>query len=147
MDDLGDRVVRVLLVAPHGGLRAGCRSVIELTDGFDVCGEAADLREVIPLIRTTCPDLVVVTLSFQYASDLALIRQIKAGAALPKVLVLAIRGDDDEAFVAHQCRAAGADLFVRNTGEAKQLTLAACEVMRDNGIPRSRCRAPVTAGV
>ncbi|NUQ65019.1 MAG: response regulator transcription factor [Pirellulales bacterium] len=123
------RIFDVLIVAKHAGLRSACRAVLELTPEMRVCGEAAYCGEGLCLFRNRRPDLVVLFLSFRYAGELWLIRQIKRIAPAARVLVLAIRGEADEQVAAHRCREAGADAFVRNTGESAQLMEAVRAVL------------------
>lgn len=118
------RALNVLLVAQHSGLREACRAVVELLPELQVCGEAASQAEAIRLLRTAHPDLVVIVLSFQYTTDLQLIRHIKTLDPSTKTLVFAIRDAQDEYLTACRCQDAGADLYVRNTGEAWRLAEA-----------------------
>lgn len=136
----------VLIVALHSGLREACRAVVELLPQLHVCGEAAGHAEALRLLKAVHPDLVLVVLSFQYAPDLQFMRAVKTLNRSTKILVFAIRDVHDECITARRCREAGADLYVRNTGEAWRLAEALeslaggqpqkdCETMGMSGQP------------
>ena len=50
---------RVLLVDDHEVLRSGMRSLLEASEGYSVCGEAADGRAGVERASELRPDIVV----------------------------------------------------------------------------------------
>ena len=55
--------IRVLLADDHTLIRAGIRALLEKLPGVEVAGEASDGREVIDLIKTHQPDMVLMDIS------------------------------------------------------------------------------------
>jgi DNA-binding NarL/FixJ family response regulator len=80
--------VRVLIVDDQEPFRAVARMVVELTDGFDVVGEAATGEDSIMSARVLKPDLILMDMNLPGISGLEATKQILAGPAPPVVLVL-----------------------------------------------------------
>ncbi len=51
--------MRVLIVDDQAPFRAAARAVVELTDGFEVVGEAASGEASVDAARAVAPDLVL----------------------------------------------------------------------------------------
>lgn len=51
--------VRVLIVDDQAAFRRAARAVVELTDGFEVAGEAASGEASVEVVGSLCPDLVL----------------------------------------------------------------------------------------
>lgn len=78
---------RILLVDDHEMIRHGIRSLLEVYDDLEICGEAADGLEAIAKARELDPDLIVMDLSMPRAGGLAAIHQIKQSQSRAKVLI------------------------------------------------------------
>ncbi|MDQ2960922.1 MAG: response regulator transcription factor [Candidatus Dormibacteraeota bacterium] len=83
--------VRVLIVDDQEPFRAVARAVVELTDGFDVVGEAESGEESITAAQTLNPELVLMDVNLPGISGLEATRRILAAhAAGPPVVVLVL---------------------------------------------------------
>jgi DNA-binding NarL/FixJ family response regulator len=80
--------VRVLIVDDQEPFRAVARMVVELTDGFEVVGEAATGEDSVTSARVLKPDLILMDVNLPGISGLEATEQILAGSAPPVVLVL-----------------------------------------------------------
>jgi DNA-binding NarL/FixJ family response regulator len=83
--------VRVLIVDDQEPFRTVARTVVELTDGFDVVGEAESGEDSVDAARTLEPDLVLMDVNLPGISGLEATRRILAEhAAGPPVVVLVL---------------------------------------------------------
>lgn len=90
----------VLLVDDHEVVRKGIRSLLMLTDDFDVVGEAGGGAEAIELARDLAPDLIVIDLMMPDVDGVTAIRAIKSLSPRSAIAVLTSTDQDDLAFAA-----------------------------------------------
>jgi DNA-binding NarL/FixJ family response regulator len=82
--------VRVLIVDDQEPFRAVARTVVELTDGFEVVGEAEDGEASVRMAHELHPGLVLMDVNLPGISGLEATRQILADAAAKPVVVLVL---------------------------------------------------------
>ncbi len=82
--------VRVLIVDDQEPFRAVARTVVELTDGFEVVGEAEDGETSVSVAHQLHPDLVLMDVNLPGISGLEATRQILADDATKPVVVLVL---------------------------------------------------------
>ncbi len=80
--------VRVLIVDDQEPFREAARLVVELTDGFEVVGEAETGEDSVITARVLKPDLVLMDVNLPGINGLEATRQILTESAPPVVLVL-----------------------------------------------------------
>lgn len=68
---------RVALVDDHHLVRAGLRALLEDLPGYEVVGEAADGCEVLELIDSVAPDVLVTDIAMKKVSGLDILPEIK----------------------------------------------------------------------
>ncbi|SDZ16656.1 two component transcriptional regulator, LuxR family [Lysobacter sp. yr284] len=90
----------VLLVDDHEVVRKGIRSLLALTDDFEVVGEAAGGAEAIERARDLAPDLIVIDLMMPDVDGVEAIRAIKKLSPRSAIAVLTSTDQDDLAFAA-----------------------------------------------
>jgi DNA-binding NarL/FixJ family response regulator len=107
-DRVGDRPVRVLVVDDQDLVRYGFRVILNLADGLEVVGEAADGREAVRLARELAPDVICMDVQMPIMDGLAATRELVADPALSAaVLILTTFDRDDYLFEALRAGASG----------------------------------------
>jgi two-component system, NarL family, response regulator LiaR len=99
--------VRVLLVDDHAVVREGLRAFLELQDGIEVAGEAADGEEAIEQAQRLRPDVVLMDLVMPRVDGLTAMRELRERSPEARVIVLTSFLDDDKLLPALRAGAAG----------------------------------------
>jgi NarL family two-component system response regulator LiaR len=147
-------VIRVLVVDDHPVVRQGLRAFLDLQDGIEVIGEAADGVEAERLVLEMVPDVVLLDLVMPKVDGIGAIHRIRTVSPATRILVLTSFADDDKVFAAVKAGAAGyllkdvnhADLAdgIRTVhrGEALLHPTVAAKLMREFAQPDRRDAAP-----
>jgi DNA-binding NarL/FixJ family response regulator len=98
--------VRVLIVDDQEPFRVAARMVVELTDGFDVVGEAENGEDSVSMAAELQPDLVLMDVNLPGINGLDATRQILAGSDTVVVLLLSTYEEAEYAPRAAECGAA-----------------------------------------
>ena len=111
MDDevIVETNVRVLIVDDQEPFRSAARMVVEMSDGFEVAGEAQSGEEGVELASELEPDLVLMDVYLPGIDGLEATRQITAVDGAPRVLVMSTHESEE---FAEAALAAGAIAFV-----------------------------------
>ncbi|MBI5686681.1 MAG: response regulator transcription factor [Verrucomicrobia bacterium] len=112
---------RVLLVDDHKIMREGLRSLLAVTPGVEVVGEAGDGRTAVQLALKLTPDVVVMDIGMPDLNGVDATRQIKARAPQTKVIALSLHSD--ERFIAGMFKA-GASGYLLKDGAFEELAHA-----------------------
>jgi len=100
-------MIRVAIADDHAVVRQGLRTFLELQEGMDVVGEAADGEEAVALVERTAPDVVLLDLVMPRVDGLEAIRRIRERAPATRILVLTSFADDNTVLPAVRAGAAG----------------------------------------
>ncbi|MEA2384326.1 MAG: hypothetical protein QOH72_4297 [Solirubrobacteraceae bacterium] len=100
-------MIRVAIADDHAVVRQGLRTFLELQDGMDVVGEAADGEEAVALVERTAPDVLLLDLVMPRVDGLEAIARIRACAPATRILVLTSFADDHTVLPAVRAGAAG----------------------------------------
>ena len=80
--------VRVLIVDDQPAFREASRMVVEMTDGFEVIGEALNGEEAVDMATNLRPDLVLMDVQMPGVDGLEATRRLMALEDAPCVLVM-----------------------------------------------------------
>jgi DNA-binding NarL/FixJ family response regulator len=112
---------RVLIADDHQVMRRGVRAMVELMEGWEVCGEASTGREAVEMVERLRPEIVVMDLTMPELNGLEATRQIKKIA--PTTEVLMFTGLETEELI-RQVFEAGARSYILKTDGREQLEAA-----------------------
>ena len=98
--------VRVLIVDDQEPFRLAARMVVELTDGFEVIGEAESGEASVAMAAELAPDLVLMDVNLPGINGLEATRQILAASDEVIVLLLSTYEEAEYAPRAAECGAA-----------------------------------------
>jgi len=98
--------VRVLIVDDQEPFRLAARMVVDVTDGFEVIGEAETGEESVEMAAELAPDLVLMDVNLPGIDGLEATRRILAREDPPIVLLLSTYEEEEYAPRAAECGAA-----------------------------------------
>jgi DNA-binding NarL/FixJ family response regulator len=113
--------IRVLIADDQALVRGGFRAILELQDGLEVVGEAADGRAAIDLARRRAPDVVLMDIQMPGVDGIEAARQIVAESDSVGVLMLTTFNLDEYVYDALR---AGASGFLLKDVEPEELVAA-----------------------
>ena len=98
--------VRVLIVDDQEPFRLAARMVVDVTDGFEVVGEAETGEDGVAMAADLAPDLVLMDVNLPGIDGLEATRRILASEDPPIVLLLSTYEEEEYAPRAAECGAA-----------------------------------------
>ncbi len=101
--------IKLLIVDDQGRVRQDLRTALQLMQGLEVVGEAADGFEAVQQAEKLGPDVVLMDLKMPGMDGFEATRQIKARRLVCSVVALTIYGDDS---AREQAARMGVDAFV-----------------------------------
>jgi len=99
--------VRVLIVDDQLPFREASRMVVEMTDGFDMAGEAENGNQAVEMVEQIKPDLVLMDVQMPGIDGIETTRRIRALPDPPVVLVMSTHESGDYEAVAVKAGAVG----------------------------------------
>jgi DNA-binding NarL/FixJ family response regulator len=80
--------IRVLIVDDHPAVRRGLRTFLELADGLEVVGEAADGPSAVDLIAATGPDVVLLDMALPGMDGVEVLHELRRRELSCRALVV-----------------------------------------------------------
>ena len=117
---MSDRI-RVLIADDHAVLREGLRSFLELQDGIEIVGDAADGAEAVELAEQLRPAVVLMDLVMPKLDGVEAMRELKERVPETRVIILTSYIDDDRLLPAIRAGAAG---YLLKNAEPQELARA-----------------------
>ncbi len=113
--------IRILVVDDHFVVREGLRSFLDLQDGMEVVGEAADGRAALDEADRLRPDVILMDLAMPVLDGVGAMRELRRRRPEARVIVLTSYLDDDRLLPAIQAGAAG---YLLKDGQPRELARA-----------------------
>jgi two-component system invasion response regulator UvrY len=104
--------VRVLIVDDQEPFRAVARTVVEMTDGFEVIGEAETGEDSVSRAHELSPDLILMDVNLPGINGLEATRQILADHVNGKPVVVLVLSTYEAAEFGPQAEEVGAARFI-----------------------------------
>jgi DNA-binding NarL/FixJ family response regulator len=114
-------LVLILLADGHDVVRLGLRHLLEREQGWEVCGEARDGREVVALAEQLKPDVAVLDITMSGLNGVEATRKIRAASPDSEVLVFTMDGSEE---VMREVFAAGARGYLMKSDAARYIVAA-----------------------
>jgi DNA-binding NarL/FixJ family response regulator len=128
MSGRGSHSVRVVLADDHDLVRMGIRALLERIDGVEVIAEARSGDELLALLRTVSPDVVVTDISMPGTDGLTAIARIHAQQPQLPLLVLSMYDTPD---VVKRAVASGARGYLMKNAGIEELEQALRNLVAD----------------
>jgi NarL family two-component system response regulator LiaR len=100
-------VIRILIADDHAVVREGLRAFLELQDGLEVVGEAADGEEALAEAERLAPDVILMDLVMPRLDGVRAMQALRRTAPECRVIVLTSFLDDERLLPALEAGAAG----------------------------------------
>lgn len=107
MPDTPAPTSRVVIVDDQAAFRSAARLVIDMSDGFEVAGEAETGEQAVALVATLDPDLVLMDVNLPGIDGLEATRLIIAAGSQARILVLSTYSASDYGGAARDAGAIG----------------------------------------
>ena len=116
--------VRVMLADDHTLVRAGIRALLERLPGVEVVGEAGDGREVLKLVGTQRPDVVLMDIAMPGLNGLEAAARLAKD--FPDVRVIILSMHHNEEYVWRALKAGAAGYLLKKAATAELATALQC---------------------
>jgi two-component system, NarL family, response regulator LiaR len=113
--------IRVLIADDHAVLREGLRSFLELQEGIEIVGDAADGEEAVALAEQLRPGVVLMDLVMPKLDGVEAMRALRERVPDARVIILTSYIDDDRLLPAIRAGAAG---YLLKNAEPQELARA-----------------------
>jgi DNA-binding NarL/FixJ family response regulator len=118
----------VILVDDHHLVRAGIRALLEDLKKFDVIGEAADGKDVMPLLKKVQPDVLVLDITMKQISGIEILPEIRFSYPNLPIVMLTMHNTRDYLQTAFEL---GANAFLLKDSAEVELELAIESVLNN----------------
>jgi len=123
--------VRLLIADDNEIVRVGVRALLKNRQDWEICGEAANGREVIAKVWELSPDVIVLDLSLPVMNGFEAAAEIRRIAPHTKIVFFSIHE------VPITAREVGADGFVSKSASTQELIATIERVMGKSERPRA----------
>lgn len=125
-----NKKIRVMLADDHGILREGVRSILQRDEELEVVAEAGESNEVVEIVATAKPDVLVLDLVMPGLEGLEVFRLVREQSPETKILVFSGYMSDE---LIVQCLQAGAKGYLAKTAKSSDL-VGAIKVVNSGGV-------------
>jgi DNA-binding NarL/FixJ family response regulator len=121
--------IKIILVDDHRIFRDGLKSLLSEVDFIDVIGEASGGKELLEILKTLKPDLVIVDISMKDMSGIEVSKQIVSGYPDIKIMILSMHTNEE--FVINAIKA-GVNGYLSKDASKEEL-LEAIKIIYEGG--------------
>lgn len=106
--------IRVVLAEDHELMRAGLRALLATAPNVEVVGEAANGRDVLGVVASTRPNVVVMDIAMPELSGLEATVRLRAEHPAARVLILSMHANEE--YVLRALKAGASGYLLKNAG-------------------------------
>jgi len=121
---------RIVLADDHRLVRQGIRQIIDASGDMKVVGEAGDGLDLLNLLKTTTPDLVILDISMPKLTGVAATREVKRNYPDIKILILSMHKNKE--YLYHVFSAGANGYLLKEDTDTELFT--AIKIVRDGGV-------------
>ncbi|NTW33831.1 MAG: response regulator transcription factor [Bacteroidetes bacterium] len=121
--------IKIILTDDHRIFRDGIKSLLSDNDFINIIGEASSGNELLEMLKTHKPDVVIVDISMQGLSGIEVTRQISF--LYPEIKIMILSMHTDEEFVLNSIKA-GAKAYLPKDTSVEEL-LEAIKILNEGG--------------
>ena len=121
--------IKIVLVDDHRIFRDGLKSLLSEVDFIDVIGEASGGKELLEILKTLKPDLVIVDISMKDMSGIEVSKQIVSNYPDIKIMILSMHTNEE--FVINAIKA-GVNGYLSKDASKEEL-LEAIKIIHEGG--------------
>jgi len=136
--------MRILLVDDHAIVRQGIRSLLELQEGLQVCGEAASGQQALELVEVLDLDVVLLDVMLPDMEGSEVCRQILLRRPQLQVIILTALASDEQVL---RCLRAGAKGYVLKDTDLADLVRTLRAVHRGEAVLHPRVTGAVLSAL
>lgn len=122
-------MIKILIADDHSIVRAGLQRILADECDIEILGEATNYHEVLSMLRTVSPDVVILDISMPGRNGLEILKEIKSIHKAVKVLIFSMHPEDRYAVRAIKSGAAG---YVSKESDVEELVEAIRRVDKGN---------------
>ena len=107
----------VVIADDHAVVRSGLKALLDSEPGFEVTGEARDVRSAMTFVRAQCPDVLVLDLNMPGQPSLPAIPELLEASPGTAIVVLTMQ--NDPAFAREALRAGALGYVLKESANAE----------------------------
>lgn len=118
------KAIRIVLADDHTVVRNGLRLILEQQPDFQVVGEASDGREVVAMVSSEKPDVVVMDIAMPNLNGIEAARRITGHQPRTAVAILSMHSD--EGYVLRSLKAGVRAYLLKDSAQSDLITAVRC---------------------
>jgi DNA-binding NarL/FixJ family response regulator len=121
--------IKIILADDHRIFRDGIKSLLSDNDFINIIGEASSGNELLDMLKSHKPDMVIVDITMPGLSGIEVSKQISSLYPEMKIMILSMHTDED--FVINSIKAGARGYLPKDT--SKEELLDAIKIINDDG--------------
>ncbi|MEI8205017.1 MAG: response regulator transcription factor [Bacteroidota bacterium] len=122
--------IKIVLVDDHRIFRDGIKSLLSEDEFIDVIAEASSGNELLELLKTQLPDVIIIDITMPGLSGIEVCKQLSC--LYPEVRIMVLSMHTNEEFVINSIKAGAKGYLPKDT--SKEELLEAIKTIYDGGI-------------
>lgn len=112
-----NNIIHVAIADDHEIFRDGLKLMLEAAENIEIVGEASDGRELVSIVQTKKPDVVITDIKMPIQDGVEAAKQIKA--RFPGVQIIGLSMFDDEQLILEMLEAGAIGYLLKNSDKSE----------------------------